>query len=73
VQPGKVFRLRGKGIKGIRAQMPGDLYAYITVEVPVRLTDKQKQMLRELDQSLSDAKHSPQTRSWKDRLKEFFQ
>jgi chaperone protein DnaJ len=39
----------------------------------VRLTDKQKQMLRELDQSLSDAKHSPQTRSWKDRLKEFFQ
>ena len=73
VQPGKVFRLRGKGIKGIRAQMPGDLYAHITVEVPVRLTDKQKQMLRELDQSLSDAKHSPQTRSWKDRLKEFFQ
>ncbi len=53
--------------------MPGDLYAHITVEVPVRLTDKQKQMLRELDQSLSDAKHSPQTRSWKDRLKEFFQ
>ena len=43
------------------------------MEVPVRLTDKQKQMLRELDQSLSDAKHSPQTRSWKDRLKEFFQ
>ena len=73
VQPGKVFRLRGKGIKGIRSQMPGDLYAHITVEVPVRLTDKQKQMLRELDQSLSDAKHSPQTRSWKDRLKEFFQ
>ncbi|MDO4904604.1 MAG: molecular chaperone DnaJ [Lautropia sp.] len=73
VQPGKVFRLRGKGIKGIRSASPGDLYAHITVEIPVRLTDKQKQLLRELDQSLSDAKHSPQTRSWKDRLKEFFQ
>ncbi|MDO5057044.1 MAG: molecular chaperone DnaJ [Lautropia sp.] len=73
VQPGKVFRLRGKGIKGLRSAQPGDLYAHISVEVPVRLTDKQKQMLRELEQSLSDAKHSPQTRSWKDRLKEFFQ
>ncbi|MDO4637377.1 MAG: molecular chaperone DnaJ [Lautropia sp.] len=73
VQPGKVFRLRNKGIKGIRSQMNGDLYAHISVEVPVRLTDKQKQMLRELEQSLSDARHSPQTRSWKDRLKEFFQ
>ena len=73
VQPGKVFRLRGKGIKGLRSAQPGDLYAHISVEVPVRLTDKQKQMLRELEQSLSDARHSPQTRSWKDRLKEFFQ
>ncbi|MDO4683677.1 MAG: molecular chaperone DnaJ [Lautropia sp.] len=73
IQPGKVFRLRGKGIKGIRSEEPGNLYAHISVEIPVRLTDKQKQMLRELDQSLSDAKHSPQTRSWKDRLKEFFQ
>lgn len=73
VQPGKVFRLRGKGIKGIRSAQPGDLYAHITVEIPVRLTDRQKQILRDLEQSLSDARHSPQTRSWTDRLKEFFQ
>ena len=74
VQTGKVFRLRGKGIKGVRSAHPGDLYAHIAVETPVRLTDKQKQILRELEESLSsDAKHSPQTRSWKDRVKEFFQ
>ena len=73
VQAGKVFRLRGKGIKGVRSAHPGDLYAHIAVETPVRLTDKQKQILRDLDQSLSDARHSPQTRSWKDRVKEFFQ
>jgi molecular chaperone DnaJ len=73
VQSGKVFRLRGKGIKGVRSAHPGDLYAHIAIETPVRLTDKQKQILRELDLSLSDAKHSPQTRSWKDRVKEFFQ
>jgi molecular chaperone DnaJ len=74
VQPGKVFRLRGKGIKGVRSSLPGDLYAHIAVETPVRLTDRQKQILRELDQSLAaDSRHSPQTRSWKDRVKEFFQ
>jgi molecular chaperone DnaJ len=72
-QTGKTFRLRGKGIKGIRSSYPGDLYAHVQVETPVRLTDRQKQMLRELDATLRDDKHSPQTRSWKDKVKEFFQ
>ncbi|MBN9462507.1 MAG: molecular chaperone DnaJ [Burkholderiales bacterium] len=72
-QSGKQFRLRGKGIKGLRSSYPGDLYAHIVVETPVRLTDKQKQMLRELDASLKDPKHSPQTKGWMDRVKEFFQ
>ena len=40
VQSGKQFRLRGKGIKGVRSSYPGDLYAHIAVETPVRLTDK---------------------------------
>ena len=71
VQNGKVFRLRGKGIRGVRSGTPGDLYVHIQVETPVRLTEKQKDMLRQLDQSLADARHSPQTRSWKDRVKEF--
>lgn len=72
-QPGKTFRLRGKGIKGIRSAYPGDLYARIMVETPVRLTDRQKVLMRELDQTLREAKHSPNTRSWMDRVKEFFQ
>jgi len=72
-QTGKTFRLRGKGIKGIRSSYPGDLYAHIHVETPVRLTEKQKAMLRDLDATLKDDKHSPQTRSWKDKVKEFFQ
>jgi molecular chaperone DnaJ len=72
-QTGKTFRLRGKGIKGIRSSYPGDLYAHIHVETPVRLTEKQKVMLRDLDATLKDDKHSPQTRSWKDKVKEFFQ
>ena len=73
VQSGKQFRLRGKGIKGVRSSYPGDLYAHIAVETPVRLTDKQKQLLRELDASLKDPKHSPQHKGWMDRVRDFFQ
>jgi molecular chaperone DnaJ len=72
-QHGKTFRLRGKGIKGVRSSYPGDLYAHVAIETPVRLTDRQKQLLQELDQSLGDERHSPQTRSWRDKVKEFFQ
>lgn len=72
-QHGKTFRLRGKGVKGVRSSYPGDLYAHVAVETPVRLTDRQKQLIKELDQSLADDRHSPQTRSWRDKVKEFFQ
>ena len=72
-QSGKQFRLRGKGIKGLRSSYPGDLYAHIVVETPVRLTEHQKKLLRELEHSLADPKHSPQTKGWMDRVKEFFQ
>ncbi|HRO58978.1 MAG TPA: molecular chaperone DnaJ [Burkholderiaceae bacterium] len=72
-QSGKQFRLRGKGIKGLRSSYPGDLYAHVVVETPVRLTEHQKKLLRELESSLTDPKHSPQTKGWMDRVKEFFQ
>ncbi len=72
-QSGKTFRLRGKGIKGLRSSYPGDLYAHVAVETPVRLNEKQKKLLRDLEASLQDPKHSPQTRGWMDKVKEFFQ
>ena len=72
-QSGKTFRLRGKGIKGLRSSYPGDLYVHVVIETPVRLNDRQKQLLRELDASLSDPRHSPHTKSWTDRVKDFFQ
>ena len=62
-QTGKTFRLRGKGIKGVRSSVAGDLYAHIVVETPVRLTDRQKQLLRELETTLKDDRHSPQSKS----------
>ncbi|MFA5521005.1 MAG: molecular chaperone DnaJ [Castellaniella sp.] len=73
-QTGKIFRLRGKGIRGIRSSYPGDLYCHIQVETPVRLTDEQKALLRQFEVSLAQGgeKHSPISKSWTDRVKSFF-
>ena len=73
-QAGKQFRLRGKGIKGVRASYPGDLYCHIAVETPVKLTEHQRKLLRELEESLKKGggRHSPSGESWTDRLKNFF-
>ncbi|MBI2768726.1 MAG: molecular chaperone DnaJ [Burkholderiales bacterium] len=73
-QTGKQFRLRGKGIKGVRSSYPGDLYCHITVETPVKLTEHQRKLLRDLDESLKKggAKHSPNEESWTDKLRSFF-
>lgn len=73
-QSGKTFRLRGKGIKGVRASYPGDLYCHVALETPVKLTDDQKALLRQFEASLTDGgdRHSPQSKSWTDRVKSFF-
>ncbi len=73
-QSGKTFRLRSKGIKGVRGAYPGDLYCHVVVETPVRLSDAQKDILRQFEASLSDGgeRHSPQSKSWTDRVKEYF-
>jgi len=72
-QHGKTFRLRGKGIKGIRSSYPGDLYCHIAVETPVKLTEHQRKLLKELDESLSKSdKHSPNAKSWTHRVKDLF-
>ena len=73
-QSGKIFRLRGKGIKGVRSHAHGDLLCHVVVETPVNLTERQKELLRELEESSSgDAeRHNPRAKSWMDKVKEFF-
>ena len=73
-QAAKQFRLRGKGIKGVRSSYPGDLYCHITVETPVKLTEHQRKLLKEFDESLrkGGAKHSPSEEGWTGKLKNFF-
>tara|TARA_A100001037_G_C15094987_1_gene610975 strand:+ start:109 stop:600 length:492 start_codon:yes stop_codon:yes gene_type:complete len=73
-QTGKLFRLRGKGIRPVRGGGLGDLLCRVVVETPVKLDEKQKNLLRELKESLSESrrKHSPRENSWFDSVKNFF-
>jgi molecular chaperone DnaJ len=73
-QTGKTFRLRGKGVKGVRSGYPGDLYCHIVVETPVRLTEHQRKLMKEFEKSTVEggAKHSPQGKGWFDKVKEYF-
>jgi len=74
-QTGKTFRLKGKGIKGVRSGYSGDLFCHVAVETPVKLTDKQKDLLKEFERLTNDggAKHSPQSKGWMDKVKDFFE
>jgi molecular chaperone DnaJ len=72
-QSGKLFRMRGKGVKPVRGGMTGDLLCKVHVETPVKLSHKQKDLLKEFENSIkSDDKHSPKNVSWGDRVKKFF-
>ena len=73
-QSGKTFRLRGKGIKGVRSSYPGDLYCHVAVETPVKLTEHQRKLLKELDESFKKGghKHSPNDQGWFEKAKSFF-
>jgi molecular chaperone DnaJ len=70
-----VFRLRGKGVKSVRVSGVGDLFCRVQVETPVKLTDEQRHLLRQFDESLQagGSRHSPRARSWVDGVKKFFE
>lgn len=74
-QSGKTFRLKAKGIKGVRSGYAGDLFCHVVVETPVKLTDKQKDLLKEFERLTVEggAKHSPQSKGWMDKVKDFFE
>jgi molecular chaperone DnaJ len=74
-QAGKIFRMRGKGVKSVRGGTVGDLLCRVVVETPVNLTARQKEILQEFDSTIKDthSKHSPKTHSWLDGVKKFFE
>jgi molecular chaperone DnaJ len=74
-QSGSVFRLRGKGVKSVRVNGVGDLFCRAQIETPVKLTDEQRQLLQQFDESIQagGSRHSPRARSWVDGVKKFFE
>ncbi|WP_272660351.1 molecular chaperone DnaJ, partial [Providencia sp. PROV112] len=74
-QTGKIFRMKGKGVKSVRGGLQGDLMCHIVVETPVKLNEKQKELLKEFGESLggkSGEKNSPRSKSFLDGVKKFF-
>lgn len=73
-QTGKIFRLRGKGIKGVRSHSAGDLLCHVAIETPVNLTARQKELLQELEDisQKDNSRHSPRAKSWMEKAREFF-
>jgi molecular chaperone DnaJ len=74
-QSGSVLRLRGKGVRSVRAHGVGDLFCRVQVETPVSLSAEQKQTLRTFEESIQreGSRHNPRARSWFDGVKEFFE
>jgi len=71
-QTGKLFRLRGKGVTPVRGGAHGDLLCRVTVETPVNLSTKQKDLLMEFQAATKGDKHSPRQNSWFEGMKNFF-
>jgi molecular chaperone DnaJ len=74
-QTGKMFRVRGKGVKPVRGGPVGDLICRVLLETPVNLTRRQEELLRDFDESVREggSRHSPQSHSWLDGVKGFFE
>ena len=70
-QPGKQFRLRAKGMPVLRSSQKGDLYVEIAVETPVKLSKRQKELLREFEGE-SKSGCQPEAEGFMARLKDFW-
>jgi len=73
-QSGQTFRLRNKGIRPVRGSVQGDLYCHVAIETPVKLTHRQKELLREFEQINEEdpGKHNPRAKGWFDKVRDFF-
>lgn len=70
-QHGDIFKLRGKGLPDLRSRRKGDAVVQIVVEVPRKLTEKQRQLLREFA-TTEDSSVMPQRKGFLDKLRDMF-
>jgi len=73
-QSGQQFRLRGKGMSVLRSSSRGDMFVELSVETPVNLTKKQKELMAEFRAEGGDGnKHSPQSGGFFSKVKEIWE
>lgn len=70
-QPGKVFRVKGKGVPSLRGGQRGDQYVTIKVVIPTKLSEKQKDALRKFEDVAKD-NINPEEKSFLNKVKDFF-
>lgn len=70
-QTGKIFRLRDKGIQNVRGEGKGDQHVKVKVLTPQKLSERQKELLKEFAE-LSGEKVNPEQTSFLNRLKKMF-
>jgi molecular chaperone DnaJ len=73
-QTGRMFRLKGKGVKSVRSHRTGDLMCRTVIETPVKLTREQKDLLKQFEQTFAEGngEHDPRSQSWLSGVREFF-
>ena len=73
-QSGRVFRLRDKGVKPVRGGARGDLFCRVVIETPVHLSAEQRELIRQLEESLKAhaGKHAPREKGFLEGVKRFF-
>ena len=65
------FRMKGKGMSIIRQTRRGDMFVETKVEIPVNLTKKQKEILKQFEQAGGTSKaHSPKSQGFFSKIKD---
>jgi molecular chaperone DnaJ len=70
-QPGQILRLKGKGMPSLRGRHHGDTCYQVVLEIPTRLTAKQRKLLEEYH-AVSEGEAGPLSSSFLERMKKLF-
>ena len=72
METGDELRLKGKGLSVLRSGSRGDLFVEVAVEIPVNLSKRQQELLKEFESAGDARKTQPQSAGFFAKVKEFF-
>ena len=72
-QSGRQFRLKGKGMSILRRSGRGDMIIQVNIETPVHLNKRQKELLKELDETMKKGDHTPENDKFMAKIKKFLE